>query len=61
MPTHVTELRADVANFPTRTSAVEVGIAVLCMIGLAAVLIALSVLLDPAEVDLQSIGPLMGP
>lgn len=61
MPTNVSELRADVRNFPTRTSAVEVVIAVLFMIGLGAALVALSVLLGPAEIDLQNIGPLAGP
>ena len=61
MPTHVSEFHARVRDFPTRTSAVEVAIALLCMIGLAAGLIVLSVLLGPADVDLQGIGPLMGP
>lgn len=61
MPTNVSELRADVRNFPTRTSAGEVAIAVLFMIGLAAGLIALNAVLGPAEIDLQNIGPLVGP
>jgi hypothetical protein len=61
MPTHVSELRSDVRDFPTRTKAIEVGIAVLGMIGLAAILITLSVLLGPADVDMQSMGPLAGP
>lgn len=61
MPTNVSELRTDVRKRPTSTSAVEVGIAVLCVIALTGALIPLSILLGSAEIDVQGIGPLLGP